>query len=416
MKLIRKNIDSKDGSGSVTLVAEEQEDMWHAYNLVLAGDTLKGSTIRRVVTESSTGSTDKSSVRITLTIQVETVEFDTQACMLRVNGRNVQENKFVKMGGYHTLDLEMHKPFTISKESWDMIALDRIQQACDVAARADIAAILLEEGLATLCLVTSSMTLVRGRVEVNVPRKRKGSSGHEKGMKRFFEQCYQAILKSVDFNVVKVLIVASPGFYKEQLFDYMKQTAVQTDNKEFLQFLPKILLIHCSSGQKHALGEALADEGVQSRLEDTKFATEVRALAKFFEMLARDPDRAFYGFRHVQMAAEKGGVNTLLLSDDLFRANDVATRRQYIALVENVKSLGGTVMIFSSLHTSGEQLKNLTGVAAILNFPLPDLEDEAEMLEEEEKRRAAALIEHPLDILDAMPEGGNRRLHHDNDD
>ncbi|TPX71037.1 hypothetical protein CcCBS67573_g06302 [Chytriomyces confervae] len=325
MKLVRKNIDSKDGSGSVTLVAEEQEDMWHAYNLVLAGDSLKGSTIRRVVTESATGSTDKSSVRITLTIQVETVEFDTQACMLRVNGRNVQENKFVKMGGYHTLDLEMHKPFTISKESWDMIALDRIQQACDVAARADIAAILLEEGLATLCLVTSSMTLVRGRVEVNVPRKRKGSSGHEKGMKRFFEQCYQAIQKSVDFNVVKVLIVASPGFYKEQLFDYMKQTAVQTDNKEFLQFLPKILLIHCSSGQKHALGEALADEGVQSRLEDTKFATEVRALAKFFEMLARDPDRAFYGF---SPAIDKSAY---LDEADIFYADPKAFIETYFA-------------------------------------------------------------------------------------
>ncbi|ORY37071.1 protein pelota [Rhizoclosmatium globosum] len=372
MKLVKKDIDAKDGSGYVTLIAEEQEDMWHAYNIVLAGDSLKGSTVRRVVSESSTGSTDKTSVRLTLTIEVESVEFDTQACMMRVNGRNIVENKFVKMGGYHTLDLEMHKPFTITKDCWDMIALDRITMACDVAARADIAAILLEEGLATLCLVTSSMTLVRGRVEVNVPRKRKGSSGHEKGMKRFFEQCFQAILKSVDFEVVKVLIVASPGFYKDQLFEYMKQQAVQTENKQFLHFLPKLLLIHCSSGQKHALGEALADPGVQSKLEDTKFATEVRALAKFFEMLSRDPDRAFYGFRHVEMAAEKGAVNTLLLSDDLFRSNDIVTRRKYIALVEHVKSLGATVMIFSSLHTSGEQLTNLTGVAAILNFPLPE--------------------------------------------
>ncbi|KAI8609427.1 eRF1 domain 1-domain-containing protein [Chytriomyces sp. MP71] len=409
MKQVKRTIDAKDGNGFVTLIAEEQEDMWHAYNLILAGDSLKASTIRRVVTESATGSTDKTSVRLTLTIAVESVEFDTQACVLRVNGRNIVENKHVKMGGYHTLDLEMHKPFTITKESWDLIALDRIQQACDVASRADIAAILLEEGLATLCLVTSSMTLVRGRVEVNVPRKRKGSSGHEKGMKRFFEQCFQAILKSVDFNVVKVLIVASPGFYKDQLLEYMKQTAVQADNKEFLQFLPKILMIHCSSGQKHALGEALADPGVQARLEDTKYATEVRALGRFFEFLAKDPDRAFYGFRghrHVSMAAEKGGVNTLLLSDDLFRANDVAIRRSYINLVEQVKSLGGTVMIFSSLHTSGEQLKNLTGVAAILNFPLPELEDEAEAAEEDEKRR---LVERNEDILDAMPEGGNRR-------
>ena len=36
---------------------------------------------------------------------------------------------------------------------------------------------------------------------------------------------------------------------------------------------------------------------------------------------------------------------------------------------------GGEVVIFSGMHTSGEQLKQLTGIAAILRFPLPDLED-----------------------------------------
>jgi stalled ribosome rescue protein Dom34 len=33
MKLVRKFVD-KDGSGSVTLRPEEDEDMWHAYNLI----------------------------------------------------------------------------------------------------------------------------------------------------------------------------------------------------------------------------------------------------------------------------------------------------------------------------------------------------------------------------------------------
>lgn len=31
--------------------------------------------------------------------------------------------------------------------------------------------------------------------------------------------------------------------------------------------------------------------------------------------------------------------------------------------------------MFSSLHTSGEQLGQMTGIAAILTYPLPDLED-----------------------------------------
>lgn len=36
---------------------------------------------------------------------------------------------------------------------------------------------------------------------------------------------------------------------------------------------------------------------------------------------------------------------------------------------------GGEVHIFSGMHASGEQLNQLTGIAAVLRFPLPDLED-----------------------------------------
>lgn len=33
-------------------------------------------------------------------------------------------------------------------------------------------------------------------------------------------------------------------------------------------------------------------------------------------------------------------------------------------------------MLFSDLHSSGQQLQALTGLAAILRFPLPELEDQ----------------------------------------
>ncbi|KAI9344190.1 eRF1 domain 1-domain-containing protein [Zopfochytrium polystomum] len=375
----------KDRSGSIGLVAEEAEDMWHAYNLIAKGDLLRSTTLRRVVTQSSTGSTDKTSVRITLTIAVESVEFDAQGCMLRINGRNAEENKYVKMGGYHTIDLELNRPFTLTKEEWDTVALERVTSACDVGARADIAAIVMEEGLANLCLVTTNMTIVRQRIEVNVPRKRKGSSHHEKAVAKYLDHVYQAILKHVNFDVVKVVIVASPGFYKEQLLEYVKATAVRTDNRAMQQALPKFLLVHCSSGQKHALAEALADPTIQSRLAETKFAQEVQQLSRFYATLAQDPAKAFYGFRHVAAAAERAAVETCLVSDELFRAADVAKRRQYIALIEQVRAQGGTVLIFSSMHNSGEQLNQLTGIAAILNFALPELED----LEEEDAAAAA---------------------------
>ena len=48
MKLVHREISdkSKDTSGSVTLVPEEMEDMWHIYNLIAVGDYVRASTIR----------------------------------------------------------------------------------------------------------------------------------------------------------------------------------------------------------------------------------------------------------------------------------------------------------------------------------------------------------------------------------
>jgi len=50
-----------------------------------------------VQTESATGSSNSYRVRTTLTISVENIDFDTQACVLRLKGRNVEENKYVKV-------------------------------------------------------------------------------------------------------------------------------------------------------------------------------------------------------------------------------------------------------------------------------------------------------------------------------
>ena len=41
-----------------------------------------------------------------------------------------------------------------------------------------------------------------------------------------------------------------------------------------------------------------------------------------------------------------------------------------------VKKFKGEVVVFSSLHPSGEKLKNITGIAAILRFDVIALEEE----------------------------------------
>eukprot|EP01117_Protostelium_nocturnum_P002069 TRINITY_DN1270_c0_g1_i1.p1 TRINITY_DN1270_c0_g1~~TRINITY_DN1270_c0_g1_i1.p1 ORF type:complete len:400 (+),score=74.60 TRINITY_DN1270_c0_g1_i1:133-1332(+) len=370
---------SKEGDGVIVLIPEEPEDMWHAYNLISKGDSVRSTTVRRVQSETATGSSSSERVRITLTIEVISIEFDSQTGVLRLNGKNVSENKFVKLGAFHTLDLELNREFSLIKPYWDYFSLEIVANATDPTRYADAAAIVMSEGLAHVCLITSTMTIVRARIDCSVPRKGKGTTtNHEKGLQKFFDLIIAAIIRHFNFDVLKCVLVGSPGFVKDQFFDYMNLEAVRQDMKVLLENKSKFLLVHTSSGHKHALKEALSDPAVLIKLADTKASGEIKSLNEFYDMLKVDPDRAFYGFRHVELANERQAVSTLLVTDELFRSSDVKTRKKYVHLVESVKESGGEVKIFSSAHVSGEQLSQLSGIAAILRFPLPEIEEEIE--------------------------------------
>jgi len=49
MKLIRSQITAKTCEGEVVLEAEEDEDMYQLYNLIMEGDTVEAKTIRNVI-------------------------------------------------------------------------------------------------------------------------------------------------------------------------------------------------------------------------------------------------------------------------------------------------------------------------------------------------------------------------------
>jgi protein pelota len=136
-----------------------------------------------------------------------------------------------------------------------------------------------------------------------------------------------------------------------------------------------VVTAHASSAYKHALAEALASPAVAARVKDTQAAGEVAALNAFYAMMAADSARAFYGPGHVRAAAALGAVQTLLLSDALLRGAAAAVRTSWVALVEEVRASGGEARLFSAAHASGQALTQLSGVAAILRFPLPELED-----------------------------------------
>jgi len=364
------------GPGSVKLVPEEVDDLWHVYNLVAKGDRLSAVTVRKVQRESSTGERDVERVKLKLEIEVEAIDYDNVGAVLRIRGKNVVENEHVKIGAFHTLEIDVQRPFVLRKDVWDSMALDTIKLACDPGASADLAVILMQEGLANIFLVGKSVTTTRARIETSIPRKRGPAiAGYEKALNKFFENVLQAVLRHCDFSIVRCLVIASPGFTKDQFYSRFLLEAERRELRSIIENKSRIVLAHASSGYKHSLGEVLDAPNVMSMIKDTKAAQEVKALKDFHEMMSNDPTRACYGPKHVEVANEQLAIQTLLITDELFRNADILTRRKYVELIESVKNAGGTAHIFSSMHVSGEQLAQLSGIAAVLRFPMPELED-----------------------------------------
>ncbi|KAK7269073.1 hypothetical protein RIF29_21789 [Crotalaria pallida] len=376
MRIVRKDL-VRDGPGSVKMVPVDADDLWFAYNLISPGDSVMAVTVRKVLKEAASGGRDAQRVKLKLEIKVEEVaDYDKEGSILRVRGKNILENEHVKIGAFHTLELELQRPFVLRKDVWDSYALEVLQQASDPGASADLAVVLMQEGLAHILLVGRSMTVTRSRIEASIPRKHGHAiHGYESALNKFFENVLQAFLKHIDFNVVRCAVIASPGFTKDQFHRHLFLEAERRQLRPIIENKSKIILVHTTSGYKHSLREVLDAPNVMNLIKDTKAAQEVRVLKDFFDMLSNDSSRACYGAKHVEVANERLAVQTLLITDNLFRNSDISARQKYVNLVNSVKDSGGSVHVFSSMHVSGEQLAQISGIAAILRFPLPDLED-----------------------------------------
>ncbi|GFS46714.1 eukaryotic release factor 1 (eRF1) family protein [Actinidia rufa] len=380
MKILHKDL-VPNGPGSVKMLPEEAEDLWLAYNLIAKGDTVLALTYRKVIREADgesacRGRSYSERVKLTLEIKAESVDYDKDGSVLRVQGKNVLKNEHVKFGAFHTLEIELLRTFELRKKVWDPLSLEQVASCMDPSARADLVVVLLQEGLAQIFLVGNSVTTARARIEASIPRKyRPGIGGYGKALTKFFEDVTRSFFYHINFEVVRCLVIASPGFTKDQFHHHLLLEAERRQCKPIIKNKSRIILVHTTSGYKHSLREVLDDPSVMAIIKDTKVAREVQTLKNFSVMLSKDPTRVCYGSKHVEVAHEQRAIQTLLITDELFRNSDEVMREKYIAFVNSVKTTGGTVLIFSSMHVSGEQLGQLTGIAAILRFPLSDLDE-----------------------------------------
>jgi protein pelota len=225
------------------------------------------------------------------------------------------------------------------------------------------------------------MTLLKSHLKVPIPHnKRKASAtAHDKARERFFQQTYELITRTLtadDWAHIKCVIIGSPE--DTNFYDYLFEEAQRRGDKLLLENKKKFVKVKVSSSHKQALRDVLRDPAVQILVKEVQATEEVAALNRFYEVLNSDPLRAVYGYREVLFALENGAVDTLLVTNSLFRSTDLNTRKKYVALVDKAKQSSGTkIRIFSSAHVSGERKKCLSrhiiSLSSLLFLSLPFL-------------------------------------------
>ncbi len=102
----------------------------------------------------------------------------------------------------------------------------------------------------------------------------------------------------------------------------------------------------------------------QEELAKEIIAKEKALMNRFFDMLNKEADKIAYGEKEVRKALEYGAVDTLLLSEAL-------DDKLIDELSEIAEKSGAKVEIISVETREGVQLRDLTGIGAMLRFALP---------------------------------------------
>ncbi|QPG73863.1 hypothetical protein FOA43_001178 [Brettanomyces nanus] len=379
MKLLHQKLE-RDQSGRVSVIAEDKDDLWTLYNLIAKGDDITMKTYRNVKRGSGANESNSTRKLLTLTLRIEAVDFTPSEEVMRVKGRSIEQNEDVPQGSYHTDELGLGKKIILYKDEWDEVALDTISKACSIESKAEVGAVVLEEGVAHICLLTDSMTVIRSKIQKSIPKKRRGdSSQHDKAIDKFLQSTAESTIRNLNIEKFKAIVLVSPGTVARQLYDRIFEIATKEHNKSLIKCKNKFVVSHSSTGYLQGLEEALKSPELVKRLSDTKFQRNVLIFDEFTKYLNEDMGRAWYGEQEVVKASNiPGAIKVLLITDSLFKNDDIGRRKYFIQLTDKVKDGGAEVSVFSCLHDTGEQLNQLTGIAVILNYPIPNLDEDDE--------------------------------------
>lgn len=360
MKILKRILKE----GKIVLKIETLDDLWHLYNVVAPSDTVISRTTRRV----KVGDEDarkQESVRkpMTLVLEVEDVAFHSFSNRIRIKGKILEgPSDLVNIGSYHTFNIEEGDTLTIIKQSWPGYLLKRLEEAERSQARPMCLIVTIEDGVSELFLAADFGIREAVRVRTSISRKRGDQKSYDATMKDFFSDVAVALKSQLEQHSIGLIVIAGPGFVKDHFGEFLKTVGIKG--------LPPVVVEGTSNVGVTGAKEILYRGVISQALVELKLEIETKLIESVITHLSKDDGLVAYGEDEVEKAVQFGAVEDLLITDKKLREATDENRHRMDKLIRDTEKTRGKFHIVSTDHPSGDQLQNLSGIAAILRFKL----------------------------------------------
>lgn len=362
-----------DGKGHIQVDVDNIEDFWTLATVLRPGDCVKGQIRRKIKNaRAGTGKSDPTTTIMVAKVRITEIDFQPGVEEMQLRGVLVHDIEGGKAGTFQRMMLGVGRPFTLSKTVWDSYTIELLREASDPVANATVAAVLMANGVANVCVIGRNATRIVDHIQRAIPKIRKMGDGDKSQVARgkFFEQVAQSLVTNVSIADLNCVILASPGFLARDFHKFL------TENQHKLQITAefqagKFIVAPSSGAHLDALEQVLLLPEVSEHVQELKAVSQARAWTEFQKEMNRDVHVVSLGPVHVMEDLRNGAVRTLLATDTHVMSLEFADRMEFIRLRDQLTEDGFEAIMFSSTHTTGQQLNAMSGgIAAILKYPV----------------------------------------------
>ena len=339
MRVIKFN----ENEGRIILKIETLEDLWTIQRILFVGDLAKSKSLRKFKTAEG----DKGEMKeVVILLNVEKIELDKNSERLRIMGKIIEGKplEYIKLNGYHTLNIAPGDILEIRKSEWHNYILDVVKNAVSYTKKPKLGIIAIDDEKALPAYLLGYGIEFKNEIYNRLSKRMSQKEFREQ------EDKYNSELFDIINNMdVDTVIVAGPGFTKDNLKKYFDDSGMTKKLNK------RLIYLSTSNAERSGIYELIKSDDVAKILHSERIRQEFLYMDIFLKGLSTG--RSKHGVKKVEEAIKNFDAETIIVNDSAL--SDKKTQE----ILKEAEQAKIRIEVFNSDDEVGTQLHFFNDIA-----------------------------------------------------